>query len=87
MPEISSFFGIIITMNYNEHNPPHFHARYNSYKAIFSIQTLEMMAGSLPKRAVNLVFEWASLHRDALLENWNRMRDFQAPHRIPSLTD
>ena len=55
MPEISRFLGIIIRMFYNEHNPPHFHAYYNDFKAEISIETLEIIAGKLPNRVYKLV--------------------------------
>jgi len=71
MPEISRFFGITIVMYYNEHNPPHFHARYGSYKVEVEIRTLAVLAGSLPPRAMGMVVEWASNHQEALMENWN----------------
>lgn len=71
MPSISRFLGIIITMYYREHNPPHFHVKYNEYKAIFSIEDLKMIEGDLPKRVVSLVLEWAFAHREELLEDWN----------------
>jgi len=78
MPEISRFFGIIITMNYNDHVPPHFHARYSSQRAIVAIQTLALLRGRLPPRAFGLVIEWATLHQAELLENWELARQ-QAP--------
>ena len=71
MPSISRFLGIIITMYYREHNPPHFHVKYNEYKAIFTIEDLKMIEGDLPKRVVSLVLEWAFAHREELLEDWN----------------
>ncbi|MHB9118250.1 MAG: DUF4160 domain-containing protein [Burkholderiales bacterium] len=52
MPEISRFLGIIIAMFYDEHNPPHFHARYGDYKVEIVIQTLSVLAGKLPPRAM-----------------------------------
>jgi hypothetical protein len=57
MPEISRFLGIIITMYLNEHNPPHFHARYGEYKAEIAIETLSVIAGRLPPRVLGLVME------------------------------
>ena len=39
MPEISLFYGIRVTMYYDDHNPPHFHAEYNENKAIIEIDT------------------------------------------------
>lgn len=70
MPTISMFFGIVIRMYYDDHNPPHFHAYYNDAEAIFSIDTLEVLAGRLPKRANAMVIEWASEHRKELMEDW-----------------
>lgn len=72
MPEISRFYGIVITMYFSDHNPPHFHARYGSDKAEYDIQTLEVLVGKLPKRANLLVIEWALEHRDELLQNWTK---------------
>ena len=74
MPEISRFFGIIIGMFYNEHNPPHFHARYGEFYAEIEIHTLRIIQGNLPRRAKALVLEWAEDHRDELMENWNLAR-------------
>ncbi|MBK8080608.1 MAG: DUF4160 domain-containing protein [Saprospiraceae bacterium] len=85
MPEISRFLGIIIRMFYNEHNPPHFHAIYNDYEAEIDIQTLEIIAGDLPKRVRNLVMEWAIDHRDELMEDWNLLRDKKKPKVIAPL--
>lgn len=58
MPEISRFLGIIITMYFNEHNPPHFHARYGDHRAEIAIETLSIIAGRLPPRVLGLVMEW-----------------------------
>ncbi len=69
MPEISRFLGIIITMYYHEHNPPHFHVRYQDYKAVIFIENLAV-EGKLPPKALGLVIEWASKHRQELLEDW-----------------
>jgi Domain of unknown function (DUF4160) len=57
MPEISRFYGITIHIYYDDHNPPHFHAHYGKYEGVFSIHTLELIDGHLPKRAVLLVLE------------------------------
>jgi len=70
MPEISRFLGIIITMYFNEHNPPHFHVRYNEYRASVEIKTLNIISGALPARVRGLVDEWAEIHRNELLEIW-----------------
>jgi len=85
MPEISRFLGIIIRMFYNEHNPPHFHAIYNEFEAEIDINTLEIIAGDLPKRVRNLVIEWAIDHRDELMEDWELMRNDSKPNPIEPL--
>jgi len=63
MPEISRFLGIIITMYYNNHPPPHFHVRYNQQKAIIDIQNLSILEGKLTPRVFSLVIEWAAIHQ------------------------
>jgi hypothetical protein len=81
MPEISRFFGIVIAMYYNEHTPPHFHAKYAGQRVAFSIPELRIIEGGLPRRAISLVLEWAFLHRDELQDNWlraERREDLQA---------
>lgn len=75
MPEISRFFGIVIQMYYDDHAPPHFHARYGRRQAVISIQGLAVLAGELPPRALGLVMEWASQHREELASNWTLARD------------
>jgi len=85
MPEISRFFGIIIAMYYNEHNPPHFHAKYQEDEAQFNINTLEIIKGKLPSRAKALVLEWAADHRKELLENWELASRLNKLHSIDPL--
>lgn len=80
MPEISRFFGIIIAMFYNDHAPPHFHARYGEQRAIIAIDSLTVLGGRLSPRVLGLVMEWASLHQEELREDW-RLADRQAPLR------
>jgi len=70
MPSISSFFGILIYFYFKDHNPPHFHAVYAEYKAEIAIQTLTVEKGYLPPRVLGLVIEWAQIHKEELLENW-----------------
>jgi hypothetical protein len=77
MPTISIFLGIAIRMYHREHAPPHFHAIYGEKQAAISIETLEVMYGSLPRRALNLVLDWAELHRAELMENWRRAEERQ----------
>lgn len=85
MPEISRFFGIIVTMYFNDHRPPHFHARYGSAVVRVAIETGSVLSGMLPPRALGLVTEWAALHREELAANWLRLREGQAPARIAPL--
>ena len=59
MPTISTFFGIVIQMFWNEHAPPHFHANYGEHEALIDIQKLEVMRGKLPRRATSLILDWA----------------------------
>lgn len=80
MPEICRFFGIVITMFYNDHEPPHFHARYGEERALVAIDTLSVMRGRLSPRALGLVTEWAALHREELRDNWRLARQ-QTPLR------
>ncbi len=72
MPEISRFYGIIIRMYFGDHNPPHFHAEYQEFKAEYNIQSLDVIVGVMPKRAHALILEWASLHKKELLTNWEK---------------
>ena len=81
MPEISRFLGIVITMYFDEHNPPHFHVRYNEHQAVVEIQTLNLLAGKLPARVRGLIEEWAEQHQAQLLDMWNT-KDFE---KIPPL--
>jgi hypothetical protein len=70
MPEISRFFGMIITMHYNDHNPPHFHVRHGDQLALINIQTGALLQGILSPKALGLVVEWCFTHRAELLNNW-----------------
>jgi len=85
MPEISRFFGIIITMYYNDHAPPHFHIRYGQQKALIAIESQAVIQGSLSNRALNLVTEWALMHQAELMENWNLARQNQILNTIEPL--
>jgi hypothetical protein len=75
MPELSHFLGIAILMYFDDHNPPHFHVRYNDFRAIISINDLSLMEGKLPPRVLGLVMEWAELHKNELLDNWNMVKE------------
>ncbi|HWJ88001.1 MAG TPA: DUF4160 domain-containing protein [Pelagibacterium sp.] len=69
MPTISYFYGIVIQMFWNDHAPPHFHALYSEHEAVIAIETLDVIRGGLPRRAMALVLEWARDSRPALMEN------------------
>ena len=81
MPVISRFYGMIIKMYFqqSEHNPPHFHVVYGEYIGAVDIQTLELMEGDLPAKALKLVREWAEIHRDELMKIWNTQEFTQLP--------
>ena len=75
MPEISRFLGIVITMYFNDHNPPHFHVRYENFRALIGINPLEPREGELPPRVLGLVMEWAELHQTELWTNWTTLAE------------
>ena len=85
MPEISRFFGIVIKMFHDDHNPPHFHAEYAEHRALIEIDGLSVFAGHLPPRAMGLVVEWAALHQQELLDDWRRAREQEALQKISPL--
>jgi phosphomannomutase len=85
MPEISRFFGIIIAMFFDEHNPPHFHARYGKHGVAIEVRTLKVLEGRIPPRVLGLVIEWASQHQEELLQNWELARQNQRLNKIAPL--
>jgi hypothetical protein len=85
VPEISRFFGITIRMFYDDHLPPHFHARYGGQQAVISLPGLVVLTGNLPPRALGLVMEWAAQHRGELWEDWTLARDKAPLKAIPPL--
>lgn len=84
MPEISRFYGIVVQMFFNEHNPPHFHVTYGDFKAVIDLQD-EVVNGFMPKRALKLIFEWMDIHKQELLENWEMCRVGKMPEKIEPL--
>ena len=72
MPRLSAFYGIVITMYWRDHPPPHLHASYAGHSAQVDIETLQVMDGWLPPRALRLVAEWRGLHQDEPRDNWMR---------------
>ena len=86
MPTISAFYGILILMRFLDHNPPHFHVEYAEKKATIDIEKLTILEGSLPRRALNLVLDWAELHQDELRKNWELCRQHKQPIHIQPLS-
>jgi hypothetical protein len=85
MPALSQFLGIVITMYFNDHNPPHFHVRYDEYRALISINNFSILEGNLPPRILGLVMEWAGLHKEELMENWNLLQNTGKYNKIDPL--
>jgi hypothetical protein len=85
VPTISAFYGILIRMFYNDHAPPHFHARYGEFEATIDLGTLAVLHGELPSRCLSLVQEWAMIHREELLEDWRLCRENAQPAKIDPL--
>ncbi len=86
MPAICTFYGIVIRMFFNDHAPPHFHAQYGEFKMEIGIETLQVLGGKLPPRALSLVLEWAAAHRAELLADWELCRQHQQPRPIAPLS-
>ena len=88
MPELSRFFGIVIAMFWEKntkHHTPHFHAIYNEFDCKYEIPNLDVLDGYLPKRANKMVIEWAKLHMDELLGNWDRAIQNKSLRKIEPL--
>jgi hypothetical protein len=85
MPEISRFYGIVIQLYYGDHPPPHFHAVYGNDVAKIDIDTLTVIDGRLPPRALSLTLEWAKLHQVELRDAFHKAANLQAPSKIAPL--
>ena len=84
MPTISRFYGIVVFMNYRDHSPPHFHARYQDQEVTIEIKT-GMVTGKMSRRALNMLFDWLDTHRGELMENWELARRGEPLQKIPPL--
>ncbi len=84
MPPLCLFHGIKITMNWDDHNQPHFHASYGDYKATILIEEGVVSAGFLPKRQLKYVLAWANTHQDELMQNWELARALKPLNKINS---
>jgi hypothetical protein len=85
MPEISRFFGIVISMRFREHPPPHFHAEYGDDEALIDIQALVVIEGRLSSRSLGMVIEWASQHQAELMDLWSRAERHESLYKLPPL--
>ncbi|RLD53916.1 MAG: transcriptional regulator [Bacteroidetes bacterium] len=85
MPEISRFYGIVVRMFFDDHNPPHFHIEYQDFEAAINIED-GIVKGEIPRRALKLVYEWLDLHKDELIENWNLLNKTGEYKKIDPLT-
>lgn len=85
MPEIALFFGVRITMHYDDHNPPHFHAEYAGRKIIVDIENGYVISGALPNRQLKFVLAWAEMHKDELMQNWELAKSARPLVRIAPL--
>ena len=85
MPTISEFFGILILMYYDDHAPPHFHARYGEHEALLRIDPLGILKGYLPPKALSLVIEWAMIHQRELMKDWKLAESLQKLEKIAPL--
>lgn len=85
MPEICRFYGIVIFMNYNDHQPPHFHARYQEQEVTIEIQT-GIVQGKMSRRALRMLFEWSEKYQEELMRNWELARERRPLEKIPPLT-
>ena len=85
VPVISRFYGIVILMFFQDHNPPHFHAKYGGDQASIQIDNGAVVEGNLGTRTKRLVEEWRVLHQTELLEDWNRARARQPLNQIEPL--
>lgn len=85
MPTISRFYGIVIRMYFLDHAPPHFHAVYSGDEVVVTISTGEVIRGEMPDRALRMVQEWASIHREELEANWVLLQQPAAATQIAPL--
>ncbi len=85
MPEICRFFGIVISMFYDDHDPPHFHATYGGKSAKISVKGLRVLEGKFSKRALRLIKEWAKKNQKKLMEDWELARHGKRPSKIQPL--
>ncbi len=86
MPEISRFYGVKILIYFDDHPPPHFHAQYAGSVAVIDIHSLSIIRGNIPPRALGLVIEWATVHKEELLSAFSTAQEMQKPPKIAPLS-
>jgi len=84
MPTVSFFYGIIIAMYFDDHNPPHFHVRYQEYRAEVTFGG-KVLKGNLPEKQLRMVQAWAAIHEEDLLANWELLKNASQPEKIDPL--
>ena len=82
MPEISTFYGIKVTMYYNDHLPPHFHAEYNGFEALIDIDKAIILKGVFPAKQLKQILGWTIVHKDELMNNWHLAKEMKKLMRI-----
>ena len=88
VPELARFFGIVIRMFVEPggpHHRPHFHAYYQDAAAVFAVDTVELIGGSLPRKQQRLVEAWGEIHQAELEQDWQRLQAGQQPFKIEPL--
>lgn len=85
MPKVSEFFGIVIYLYFDEHPPPHFHARYAGEDVVFHIETLDVLHGHPSPRMRRLVVEWGLERKESLRRAWEQARSGVDIDPIPPL--
>ncbi len=85
MPSICEFLGMMISMYWGDHPPPHFHVRYGDMRACIDIRTGALIEGDLPRKKLRKIEEWRKLHIDELLENWDLIIKHDVPHKVKPL--
>lgn len=85
MPEISRFLGLVIQMYLRDHDPPHFHVRYGSFRGRIGIAPVQPLGGDLPPRPLAMAMHWATLHEEELMDCWHRIQADKPPRRIAPL--
>ena len=85
MPKISRFYGIRITIYFDDHLPSHFHAEYGGYEAVFAIKDGKMIDGKLPNTATKLVKKWYGLQKENIYKAWEQIQNDEVFDKVPPL--